>query len=319
MTDREPSGLRRVASAALGAAGGLAVVAALWFLVVLPLLADDAGDELAATPGSASVSQPLQPTEPLEPTEEPLAPPLPAETSAGAVPQTFNVFQARDPFEQLVQPPDPTIEPTDPFPTGPLPTDTFPTEPETTTPLPTDPDDFDDEEDFDGDGIPDVDDDDIDDDGIPNEEDDDPYDPDVPGDDDFDDDFDDDVDGDGLTDDIDDDIDGDGIPNEDDDDPYGDADLPDDDQTTPTPTPTATPSPSSEASVGATTIALVDVFVDDDGEPAALVTVNGTGYEVREGDPFATRFQIIDISGDCGTFLFGDNRFTLCEGQEIRK
>ncbi|MPZ73597.1 MAG: hypothetical protein GEU74_10270, partial [Nitriliruptorales bacterium] len=72
------------------------------------------------------------------------------------------------------------------------------------------------------------------------------------------------------------------------------------------------------AAVGGTTVTVVDVFTDD-GERRATVTVNGTGYTVGEGDTFARRFRLLDISGRCSTLLFGDSRFTLCEGERIRK
>jgi sulfur carrier protein ThiS len=49
------------------------------------------------------------------------------------------------------------------------------------------------------------------------------------------------------------------------------------------------------------------------------VTVNGAGYEVREGQTFADNLRLLDISGTCATFLFGDSRFTICEGGSIRK
>lgn len=78
------------------------------------------------------------------------------------------------------------------------------------------------------------------------------------------------------------------------------------------------PRNGSSAEVGGTRVKLVDVY-DDDGEERALVTVNGRSYDVAEGEPFGDRFRLLDLSGDCGTFLFGDSRFVLCEGDEIRK
>lgn len=85
-----------------------------------------------------------------------------------------------------------------------------------------------------------------------------------------------------------------------------------------TATPTETPTTPADAVVGATTIRLVDVFTDG-GVEKILVTVNGTGYEVAEGETFAQRFRVLDITGDCATLLFGDSRFTLCKGEQIRK
>lgn len=77
--------------------------------------------------------------------------------------------------------------------------------------------------------------------------------------------------------------------------------------------------PGSDAQVGATTVTLLDVFVDDDGVEKVIVDVNGTVYTAAEGERFAERFQVLDISGECATFLFGDSRFVLCAGEAIRK
>lgn len=77
--------------------------------------------------------------------------------------------------------------------------------------------------------------------------------------------------------------------------------------------------PGSDAQVGATSVTLVDVFIDDDGVEKVIVEVNGTVYTAAEGEQFAERFQVLDISGECATFLFGDSRFVLCAGEAIRK
>lgn len=94
------------------------------------------------------------------------------------------------------------------------------------------------------------------------------------------------------------------------------------------PTPSSSPSPSgsgsggggsrsgSSAEVGGTEIKLIDVY---DEATRAVVTVNGRSYDVEEGETFAERFRLLDLTDDCGTFLFGDSRFVLCEGDEIRK
>jgi hypothetical protein len=70
--------------------------------------------------------------------------------------------------------------------------------------------------------------------------------------------------------------------------------------------------------VGTTVIRIVEVTTTD-GVARASITVNGTGYTVAEGEVFATSFRVLDITGDCATLLFGDSRFTLCAGEEIRK
>lgn len=75
---------------------------------------------------------------------------------------------------------------------------------------------------------------------------------------------------------------------------------------------------SSDATVGGTTVKLVDVFTED-GVSKVLVDVNGTIHEAAEGEEFAGRFRVLDVSGQCATLLFGDSRFVLCVGEEIRK
>lgn len=206
----------------LGVLGGVVALAGVWFLVINPLLMG--GDEAV---------------EPLPvPTRTIAAQPSPTPTTT-LVPETFEVFAARDPFQQLVPDSDASGEPGTggtPAPGG------------GGTPAPT---------------------------GSP-----------APG----------------------------GSPS-------------------PGASPTTSPSPGtgggggtgggsgdapSDARVGATSIKLVDVF-EEDGEPRVLVTVNGTAYRVGEGDTFGGRFKVLDISGDCATFLFGDSRFVLCRGESIRK
>lgn len=75
----------------------------------------------------------------------------------------------------------------------------------------------------------------------------------------------------------------------------------------------------SQAEVGSTTVTLVDIYTGDDGVQRASVEVNDTGHDVAEGETFAERFELLDIADDCATMLFGDSRFTLCEGDRIRK
>lgn len=65
-------------------------------------------------------------------------------------------------------------------------------------------------------------------------------------------------------------------------------------------------------------VTLVDVF-DDAGTTKAQVKVGSTVYTVVPGEVFADNFKLVSISGTCGTFLHGDDKFTLCEGEEIIK
>ncbi|HEX2027497.1 MAG TPA: hypothetical protein VHF25_05805 [Nitriliruptorales bacterium] len=65
-------------------------------------------------------------------------------------------------------------------------------------------------------------------------------------------------------------------------------------------------------------VALIDVFVQD-GVERAVVQVDGTAYEVGEGDTFAENFRVLSIDPPCVTLLFGDDAFTLCEGDRVLK
>lgn len=87
-----------------------------------------------------------------------------------------------------------------------------------------------------------------------------------------------------------------------------------------TTTTTTTPRGGDEGGdrVGGHRVRVVDVFRDD-GSGRAQVQVDGTVYTVDEGERFAENFQLMSTSGQCATMLFGDDEFTLCEGEEILK
>ena len=68
--------------------------------------------------------------------------------------------------------------------------------------------------------------------------------------------------------------------------------------------------------VGDHRVRVVDVFPRGG---RAQVQVDGTVYTVDEGETFAENFELIRASGQCATMLFGDDEFTLCEGEEILK
>jgi hypothetical protein len=51
----------------------------------------------------------------------------------------------------------------------------------------------------------------------------------------------------------------------------------------------------------------------------AEVQVNGVAYTVTRGETFADHFKLLAASGECVAMLFGDQEFTLCEGDEILK
>ena len=66
-------------------------------------------------------------------------------------------------------------------------------------------------------------------------------------------------------------------------------------------------------------VALLDVY-EKGGRRVANVRVNDTVYEaVAPGDDFAGSFRLVSLDGSCGSFLFGDDRFRLCQGEEVLK
>jgi hypothetical protein len=67
-------------------------------------------------------------------------------------------------------------------------------------------------------------------------------------------------------------------------------------------------------SMGGRDVQLIDVFTRN-GEPVVQVSVDGETFVVGEGERFAGNFQVTNIEGTCATFLFGDESFTLCEGE----
>ena len=89
--------------------------------------------------------------------------------------------------------------------------------------------------------------------------------------------------------------------------------------------PTGQPSGGSDISggsggdsVGGHRVRLIDTFRRN-GETHARVQVDGTVYTVGEGERFADNFEVLSISGACASLLFGDDQFSLCEGEEILK
>jgi hypothetical protein len=68
-----------------------------------------------------------------------------------------------------------------------------------------------------------------------------------------------------------------------------------------------------------TSIALTEITTSSDGRPVAIVQVDTTVLAVAEGAEFAGRFRLLAVTGDCATFLYGDESFTLCEGAQTMK
>ncbi len=67
-------------------------------------------------------------------------------------------------------------------------------------------------------------------------------------------------------------------------------------------------------------VALQDVFTEG-GRTMANVRVNDTVHKVTSGQTFATNFKVVSLSQSdrCGRFVFGDDSFRLCRGQEVLK
>ena len=72
------------------------------------------------------------------------------------------------------------------------------------------------------------------------------------------------------------------------------------------------------SSVGGHRVRLIDTITSG-GEARARVQVDGTVYTVSEGDRFADNFELLSVNGQCASMLFGDDQFSLCEGEEILK
>ena len=66
-----------------------------------------------------------------------------------------------------------------------------------------------------------------------------------------------------------------------------------------------------QISVTGREVVLVDVIDDD----SAQVEVDGDTFTVSEGETFSHNFELVSVDGSCARFLFGDESFTLCEGE----
>lgn len=85
----------------------------------------------------------------------------------------------------------------------------------------------------------------------------------------------------------------------------------------PAPSPGASPG-SSGGTDGSQRVTLVDIS-GSGANRTATVEVNSTEYQVKEGETFAESYRVKDLTASCGTFVFGDEQFTLCVGQEVLK
>ena len=57
------------------------------------------------------------------------------------------------------------------------------------------------------------------------------------------------------------------------------------------------------------------VLVDVVDSNTVQVEVDGQPYTASEGETFAQNFEVVSVEGGCARFLFGDESFTLCEGE----
>ena len=57
------------------------------------------------------------------------------------------------------------------------------------------------------------------------------------------------------------------------------------------------------------------VLIDVLDESSVQVEVEGDPVTVSEGQRFAQRYQVVSVEANCARFLYGDESFTLCEGQ----
>lgn len=88
--------------------------------------------------------------------------------------------------------------------------------------------------------------------------------------------------------------------------------------TTPAPAPAGAGAGGAPAPTGGQRVQLLDVF-DDAGTTKAQIRVGSTVHTVAPGAVFADNFKLVSISGNCATLLHGDDKFTLCEGEEVIK
>jgi hypothetical protein len=57
------------------------------------------------------------------------------------------------------------------------------------------------------------------------------------------------------------------------------------------------------------------VLVDVLDESSVQVEVEGDPVTVSEGQRFAGSYQVVSVESNCARFLYGDESFTLCEGE----
>ena len=65
-------------------------------------------------------------------------------------------------------------------------------------------------------------------------------------------------------------------------------------------------------------IRLADVYADAAGRSTAKVKLDGKDVVVKENQQFAGTYRVLslDLAAKCGNFLYGDQPFSLCAGEE---
>jgi cytoskeletal protein RodZ len=83
--------------------------------------------------------------------------------------------------------------------------------------------------------------------------------------------------------------------------------------TTSTTAPPTQPGNGASQTVGGHTVVLLDTFTAN-GVEQAQVEVDGTVYDPSVGQTFGPnkQYRLQSVSGNCATFLYGDESFTLC-------
>jgi hypothetical protein len=68
------------------------------------------------------------------------------------------------------------------------------------------------------------------------------------------------------------------------------------------------------------TVTLDSVWTDGTGLLAANVRVDDVAYAVTQGQDFAFSYRLLSLDQEsaCGVFLYGDKRFSLCQGEQVR-
>jgi hypothetical protein len=84
----------------------------------------------------------------------------------------------------------------------------------------------------------------------------------------------------------------------------------------PPPAPTTTAAPPVTVRP-ASRFTLKDVYSDPAGKPSAKVKVDNNDLSVKVGQQFSGNYRVLslDVTSRCGSFLFGDQPFSLCAGE----